>query len=238
MFLQNGFDEFVAKPIDIRQLNLVLNKFIRDKQPPEVIEAARREKDKLRGINVEYTHIDRMLLEAFARDAHRVVNVLEELNQKAGWLENDEDLRKFTVTVHGIKSSLWNVGETVLADSALKLEKGGKEQNVDVIKEFAPQFLNDLQTLIKKIEPKQDEEGTDENINDLYSKLQTIKDMCVEYDRKGILDLITGMTNSSKETRVVLDSIKEYVIHSDFDNAESVVAAHMQIIQELSDLDR
>ena len=41
MFLSNGFDEFISKPIDIRQLNMVLNKLIRDKQPPEVLEAAR-----------------------------------------------------------------------------------------------------------------------------------------------------------------------------------------------------
>jgi CheY-like chemotaxis protein len=40
-FLQNGFDDVISKPIDVRQLNLVLNKLIRDKQPPEVIEAAK-----------------------------------------------------------------------------------------------------------------------------------------------------------------------------------------------------
>jgi CheY-like chemotaxis protein len=37
IFLENGFDEFISKPIDIRQMNTVLNKFIRDKQPPEMI---------------------------------------------------------------------------------------------------------------------------------------------------------------------------------------------------------
>jgi len=32
MFVSSGFDAFISKPIDIRQLNTVLNKFIRDKQ--------------------------------------------------------------------------------------------------------------------------------------------------------------------------------------------------------------
>ncbi|MDR1246337.1 MAG: response regulator [Clostridiales Family XIII bacterium] len=31
MFLENGFDGFISKPIDIRQLNAVLNKFVRDR---------------------------------------------------------------------------------------------------------------------------------------------------------------------------------------------------------------
>jgi len=43
MFLSSGFDGFISKPIDIRHLNSVLNKLIRDKQPPDVIEAARQQ---------------------------------------------------------------------------------------------------------------------------------------------------------------------------------------------------
>ncbi|MCL2269832.1 MAG: ATP-binding protein, partial [Treponema sp.] len=43
MFMQNGFDGFISKPIDSRELNLILNDLIRNKKPPEVIEAARRE---------------------------------------------------------------------------------------------------------------------------------------------------------------------------------------------------
>jgi CheY-like chemotaxis protein len=40
-FLDNGFDDVVIKPIDIRLLTSVLNRYVRDKQPPEVLEAAR-----------------------------------------------------------------------------------------------------------------------------------------------------------------------------------------------------
>jgi len=43
IFLKNGFDDFISKPLDIRLLDAVLNKLIRDKQPPEVLEAARRQ---------------------------------------------------------------------------------------------------------------------------------------------------------------------------------------------------
>ena len=32
MFLQNGFDDFISKPIDVRSMNLVLNKLIRDRR--------------------------------------------------------------------------------------------------------------------------------------------------------------------------------------------------------------
>jgi PAS domain S-box-containing protein len=36
MFLENGFDDFISKPIDIRRLNVILKKYIRDKQASEV----------------------------------------------------------------------------------------------------------------------------------------------------------------------------------------------------------
>jgi signal transduction histidine kinase/CheY-like chemotaxis protein/HPt (histidine-containing phosphotransfer) domain-containing protein/HAMP domain-containing protein len=43
VFLANGFDDFISKPIDTRHLNDILNKLIRDKQAPELIAAARQQ---------------------------------------------------------------------------------------------------------------------------------------------------------------------------------------------------
>lgn len=42
LFMKNGFDAFISKPIDLNQLDNCLLRFIRDKQPPEVIENARK----------------------------------------------------------------------------------------------------------------------------------------------------------------------------------------------------
>ena len=47
MFLQSGFDDFISKPIDLRQLNSILNRLIRDKQDPEIVEEARMQAQKL-----------------------------------------------------------------------------------------------------------------------------------------------------------------------------------------------
>jgi CheY-like chemotaxis protein len=47
IFLTNGFDDFVSKPIDMRLLNAILNKYIYDKQAPEVLASAKREKEQL-----------------------------------------------------------------------------------------------------------------------------------------------------------------------------------------------
>ncbi|MDR0998759.1 MAG: response regulator, partial [Treponema sp.] len=40
MFLKNGFDDFISKPIDIKQLDLILNHWVRDKQSGETLKEA------------------------------------------------------------------------------------------------------------------------------------------------------------------------------------------------------
>jgi PAS domain S-box-containing protein len=222
MFLQNGFDEFISKPIDIRQLNTVLNKFVRDKQTPEVIEAARRQKYSTE-TNSDTTTL---LQESFIRDALKTVTMLEELSQKPSQLESEENLRRFTISVHGIKSSLENIGESKLAESARRLEQASRDRNTGLIATSTPSFLNELRILLEKIKPKSEEDCADEDIGSLQSKLQAIRDICDDYDRKGALSLLAGIKNCSKKTRAALDRIKEHILHSDFDEAKSMAAAY------------
>ena len=47
---------------------------------------------------------DLFLIESFIRDAQKATALLEELQQKADWFKNENDLRKFTVVTHGIKT--------------------------------------------------------------------------------------------------------------------------------------
>ncbi|MCL2805827.1 MAG: transporter substrate-binding domain-containing protein [Treponema sp.] len=234
VFLQNGFDEFISKPIDIRQLNSVLNKLIRDKQSPETIEAARRQKAETNGIPAPQPFMDSLLLESFIRDARKAITWLE--NQKNIGFDNienkEEVLRKFTITVHGIKSSLWNIGETVLAELAYNLEKCGREQNVEQITASTPGFINDLHVLLEKLESRRDESSsdpvyTDDDIYNLRSKFRIIKEMCADYNRKGALDAIAEIKKHTKETKEVLDTIMGFVLHSDFEQAESVAAGYL-----------
>jgi len=238
MFLQNGFDEFISKPIDIRQLDYILNKHVRDKQPLEVIEAARRHKAEFNtepnGGNPFLLHADSMLLKSFIRDANKVITWMEEQgsfeflrnthpdNQE----NNNEVLRRFTTIIHGIKSSLWNVNEPELADFALKLEKNGRDGNVDCIITSIPDFLTKLRALLEKLESIQEDENGSfhENTEDLRKKLLTIREMCSDYDRKGVLDTLAEIKDVSKEATTVLDSIMVCVLHSEFEEAESAAA--------------
>ena len=223
MFLEKGFDDFIAKPIDIRQLNTILNKLVRDKQPQEVIENARNQV----GINSMMPQIDSFLLESFIRDANKAVTWLEE-RRRATDYEDEEILKKFTVIVHGIKSSLWNINENDLADIAYKMETCGREKNINLIAAITPDFVNQLRSLIKKLEQNRskNEQGSDvdENIEELRGKLKAIQERAADYDKKGITEIINGIKNYSKETKVIIDRIMSLVLHSEFEEVEKTVS--------------
>ncbi|MCL1945603.1 MAG: transporter substrate-binding domain-containing protein [Chitinivibrionia bacterium] len=233
IFLQNGFDDFIPKPIDIRHLNTVLNKYVRDKQPPEVIEAAHSYRRRKTDYPTEQQqNINARLLDSFIKDSRKTVNLLETLCAENNF-EDEERLRKFTIAVHGIKSSLINIGETELSEWAFKLETSGRNKNIDIIVSQTPEFLDKLRAILTNLEQKSDEiesekeNGADENIDELRDKLLSIQYACADYNRKGVLDLLADIKNCSKETKEVLDKINGCITHSNFEEAESAIKAYL-----------
>ena len=153
IFLKNGFDAFISKPIDLRQLNEVLNKLIRDKQPPEVIEAAKRKPEPSKEAadgDLSLLDINPRFTAAFLRDASRAIDALDAIDKKNG-LYDDEDLRTYTIYTHGMKSALAVIGQMRLAAIALKLELLGREQNNEAIATEIPVFLDSLRSLTNEL---------------------------------------------------------------------------------------
>ena len=226
IFLENGFNDFISKPIDIRRLNSVLNKLIRDKQPPEVLEEARRQ-TRTAETNVNGGQKTALLIESFVRDARRASELLEGISRTE--FEIEENLRKFIITVHGIKSALANIGETNLSELAYKLEIAGNERNLSLITDISPGFLRELRVLLDKYEVKQDSGDADEDIDELRNKLMSVQKMCLDYNRKGALDILEEINKKShsRETHKIVDCVKEFLLISEFENAENAVANYM-----------
>jgi len=239
MFLQNGFDDFISKPIDIRQLNSILNKLVRDKQPQEVIDAARAQTAGAVYTEDSSSKVDPLVVEAFMRDAEKTLEWLE-VNKSSGY-EEENVLRKYTVFVHGMKSTLHVIGETELSQFAAKLEKAGHEKDTVTIRTFSQDFINQLRELLEKLKQKRDESSEDTDMSagdtaDLLNKLKAIMEACSDYDRKAALDIIGEIKKCSKETKEVLKKTAEHVTHSDFDEAESELSAHITALDSLKPL--
>jgi HPt (histidine-containing phosphotransfer) domain-containing protein len=223
--MQNGFDDFISKPIDIRDLNATLNRLIRDKQPRDVIKAAREQSEKMSKLkDVRDISVDANLSEIFVRDAKKALTVLENANNNG--FRGTDDINLYVITVHAMKSALANVREKALSEKARKLEEEGRNNNSSFLLTETPEFIKSLREVIEKLSPKQDDASMDimdENAEDvkkwLGEKLLSIKEAAESYDKKTIKAAIAELRQKNWKPAVKekLDALSEYLLHSDFD---------------------
>ena len=227
IFLKNGFDGFISKPIDIRQMNAVLNKLIRDKQPADVLESARQQRNSMYEIDQDVP-VSPQLAEIFIRDAEKAVALLETIHQNK--CRRADDITLLVINVHAMKSALANIGEQQLSDEALKLEMAGRERNVDKILSEIPAFLNALREVINKNKPKPDDENTetaDENSPEFKSflreKLIIMQAACARYDKKLAKETLAELKEVSWSPAIKerLNNMAEHLLHSDFEEASA-----------------
>jgi len=233
MFLRNGFDDFISKPIDIRQLNTTLNKFIRDKQTPEVLEAARKEKaemDKKQEPGKGFQQADSQLVKIFARDAEKAVDAIQ--NSIKNDLNDEKDIQMYIINVHAMKSALANIGEKELSNTALRLEQAGREKDINVLLSETSEFLEKLNMVIKEIKSKEEKnelaEDSEEAIILLKEKLQIINNACAEMDKKVIKGVLSGLKEKtwSQKTNQLLSLIEEHLLHSEFDEISTIIVEY------------
>jgi PAS domain S-box-containing protein len=224
MFTENGFDGFISKPIDLRQLNSLLNKLVRDKYPPEIVEAAQKQAALIK--NTASTKgqqsSDVELKMIFIRDAKRVVERIGAIYKNS--YRRTGDIRQFVIDVHAMKSALASIGEPLLSDAAFELERAGRDENMPLMKEKTPAFLEALRAVIEKNKPDEDDtevKNSDSDMEFLAQKIFAVQKASEEYDEvtanAALAEL--GQKKWSHSVKETLDAISEYLLHSDFDEA-------------------
>jgi PAS domain S-box-containing protein len=238
IFLGNGFTDYIFKPIDIRELNAILNKLIRDIQPPEVIETARKN-----AVNEQLPDdepqslISPNLAEVFTRDALKVLAELEDISKKDAY-NNKDNLRTYVISVHGIKNALAGIKEKDLSATALKLEQAGREENIDVIKRETPAFIDSLRAVVEEIRPKKEKSAVgkdDEDKQNLTEMLFAIKTACGDYDTKSAEKPLAELRKGawSQQTNELLGRIAEQLLHSNFDEITDDINRFLETDQRL-----
>jgi CheY-like chemotaxis protein len=233
MFLSNGFDDFISKPIDVRQLNLVLNRLVRDKHPPEVVEDARRRASErnLKNGSKSNSANDLTLTysKTFLADAAKSLKVLEELFSK-GIASDSDQLHTYALHVHGLKSALKIIGKEELSAVAARLEELAYKENVETINAETSTFLQQLQTIMAEIDtsavaPIKPAIEHREDVDMLRERLQIILNACYDYDNTAIEKALDELSIKlwSPKTTELLDFIADQLLLSGFDEIADAV---------------
>lgn len=149
LFLKEGMNDFVPKPIE---LPVILSK-LRHWLPQEKIiqtapasDAAAGAFQKTTAISVEGLDTQaalkllgsEKLFWEVLKDYYLVIRKKADLIRD---LEQREDWKNYTVEVHALKSASRQIGATELADLAMRMEQAGNESDASMIHEYTPGML-------------------------------------------------------------------------------------------------
>jgi len=157
-FLQSGFDDFLAKPIDTLILNDIIKKWIpKEKQrklSEKNAEATKETYVKIAGIDVEKgitmtggQHENYLeILKIYYEDGRKKLNELKDCIER-------NDMELYQLHLHAIKGVSGSIGADDISKAAEKLELAEEQGDIDFILENHPRFLVELETLLDNIYP-------------------------------------------------------------------------------------
>ena len=168
MFLENGFDDFLSKPIDVSKLDEMLDRWIPEEKKEKWTDSKEQQSHKtgsnsqtgnsnsvikfpaIAGVDIEKgismtggtLNSYKQVLALICKDIdERMLFLLKELKE--------DTLPTFIIHIHSLKSATASIGASEVSSFAAKLEVAGKEGNIEFIRENIPNFIRQL-TILKK----------------------------------------------------------------------------------------
>lgn len=159
-FLENGFQDFVAKPMDRIPLHRVMSKWIPEAKKRKLekqvvdtdIDLEEIEGIFIRGIDIKKVmekHAGNLgeyleILNLFYMDGLRKSQYLQELKE-------EKDYKNYRIEVHALKGAAGNIGAEELAGEAELLENAAAEENDSFLEEYHDELLEHYNALLQEI---------------------------------------------------------------------------------------
>lgn len=231
MFLANGFQDFVSKPIEKKVLGEKLEKWIPDELKFYIDESGEPVKKPAENDGGGTSSGMRMfaaenisfmegvaksplgmegyieLLALYFEEGRNKIKLIKEL-------ANQKDYVNYTIEVHGLKSASYNVAATQLGDLAKEHEVAGREgrnefidENVDSLVTLYNKVLNEVKTIL--------------DINGVGRSERKTEKRAITADETKLMikDILTSVENfKSKEAQEKLRSLLNFAIPDSLEN--------------------
>jgi len=164
IFLNSGFQAFLAKPIDLARLDIILRKWVRDKDAEELLDdktisilpsqglIKQAESVEIPGLDVAkgIAHFGfsedayYRVLKSFTKNTRLLLDSLRDVTH--------DNLADYAVTVHGIKGSSRGILADKISDEAEALERAAIGEDLDFVTANNQRFIDLLSQLFSDIE--------------------------------------------------------------------------------------
>jgi CheY-like chemotaxis protein len=211
-FLQNGFQDFLSKPVNITDLDMVLNRWVK-RSVQETVPARlsdgddeNGESDELQNIEIDGVDIAGGIgryggAEQYTQVLRSFVNHTPDLLKKITDIAG-RPLKEYAIIVHGIKGAAYGVSANTVGHLAEDLEAAAKRDDAAFVLKNNPLFIKSANALlavlgdsIKKIEVKKDVLPFPNP-----DSIAALKTACLEFDVQKMEAVISELESYSYQT--------------------------------------
>ena len=243
MFINEGMNDFVAKPIDVKDIISKLRVWL--------------PKEKIVPIDKDHAPAENQSQESGQQGGFSVSDIKELNTQNAVSLLGTEKLfltvlkdyfdaiekkaktildhkaaerwRDYTIEVHSLKSTSRQIGADEIADVAFELEKAGNEGNIDLINEktdgMIENYLKLKEALKKYFGDTAEEEERFAEFEDIVGALERMHEALDNFDTLQVDEVIEEMSKFkyADENEEFFENLKKAAADSDMDACLNIV---------------
>ena len=234
-FLQNGFDDFLSKPIEIASLRRIMEKWVPRKKRRVVSVAADNAGDAI-DLAIEGVDVARGVatiggslaayVEALGIYCLDVEKHLPFLRAFTG--QDTATMSTFATSVHGLKSASSNVGALALAEQAAILEQAAGHGDIELIQSRLGEFIGGLIRLVACIRaalraraPERLEGAASIDTVVLERLAKALENKDIAAIDQLIEDILAQPLD--EKSRDAIEHLSRQVLLADFDEAEETV---------------
>lgn len=225
-YFNEGFDNFLSKPVDPKKLE----KMLMNSLDPALVESYADETEDfpaeeaetielpiINGIDWRYARLnfenDGSMLDTIKMFRGSVAKDTDEINGYFSTIDNEDSVNSYRIKVHGMKSTAALIGIVRLAGMAMELEEAAREKNVAVIMQLHPVFIESWKSYYNELGVLFDDD----------TPLKDADEFCDE-----ILEIFDSIRNAAKMMDVdTLDEMSKKLDEYSFDEA------HTELIEQV-----
>ncbi len=241
MFLSEGMSDFVAKPIEVKEIVSKLRKWLpQDKilpadsinSQPNAEAEPQADLTQIPGLNTEKAISMLGSEKLFATVLKEYYSAIKNNAESIRNHRFKEEWDQYTIEVHALKSTSRQIGAEELGDLAYEMEMAGKNGNIPLIEEKTDLLLDrylKLKDVLEPYFPDVYEEAEDEEeyadsviVNEYINKMRAALD---EYDILQIEEIIEEMNKYKYHETCIrhFDELKKFVAESDLDGCHETL---------------
>ena len=139
-FKSSGFDGYISKPVDIRQLDSALRRFVRDTNP----QLHKSQEGAVLYQPVKEKGMRPKLAEALKRDITKAVAAITDALE-------DGDIDGFIISAHAMKSAMANMEQMEVSAACAELEAAAQSGDFDLVYAKAPGLVAMLKEQLERL---------------------------------------------------------------------------------------